>query len=176
MADALNQLGSSVTSAIDAIITQPLYFQDTAKAAVTGLLITAFAGFKWQVPRELNLATFEYSNYTYYNEEIADCVVEKQNTITVTAMRELSFLNNYTTNIVTNNVMVKTIKKYAKSGGLFVLITPAGIIKDLALENLSVSFSGTNPNPLFVFKFRKLVISAVGTQGIVVSDRASFCI
>lgn len=175
MADVAS-LGSVGTNAINSIVTQPLYFQDSGLAALQGLFATAFAGFKWQLPRELNLINFDYSTYTYYNEEISNCIVEKQNSITVTAMRELSLINTYTLNIVTNNVMVKSLKDYSKKGGLFVLITPSGIIKNLALENLSIQFLNNNPNPIFVFKFRKLVISQTGIYGTIMSDRSSFCL
>lgn len=170
------QLGSAAQSAISSIVTQPLWFQSSADAAAAGLFATAFAGFKWELPKELNLISLEYSTYTYYQEKIANSIVENQNVITVTAIRELSFINTYTTNIITNNLMVNQFKKYAKNGGLFVLITPAGIINNLALENLSVQFYQKNPNPVFIFTFRKLVVSQVGTFGTKLANRASFCI
>lgn len=176
MANPASQIGSMSGNMVGSILTQPLWFQDSALAALRGLFATAFAGFKWEVPRELNLINFNYSNYTYYNEEISSGIVEAQSTITVTAIRELSFINTYTTNIVTNNFMVTTLKDYAKNGGLFLLITPTGFVKNLALENLSVSFNGTNPNPIFTFKFRKLIVSKIGTKGMEMDERAKGCI
>lgn len=176
MANPASQIGSAGENAFSSMVTQPLWFQSSAHAAAVGLFATAFAGFKWELPRELNLINFEYSTYTYYQERIANSIIENQNVITVTAIRELSFINTYTTNIVTNNLMINQFKKYAKNGGLFVLITPSGIINNLALENLSVQFYQKNPNPVFVFTFRKLVVSQVGTFGTKVDTRASFCI
>lgn len=178
MANVDSKLVSAGTDAINSIVTQPLYFQDSGLAALSGLFATAFAGFKWILPDQLQLANYEYSNYTYFMEEVVNGMVEKQSTITVRAARELSFINTYTLNIVTNNLLIKKFKEYTKSGGLFVLITPIGIINNLALEDLSVTFNSNNPNPIFVFKFRKLIINSVNSAGVEsdLSPRASFCI
>lgn len=177
MADVAS-LGSVGTNAINSIVTQPLYFQDSGLAALQGLFATAFAGFKWFLPDQLQLANYEYSNYTYFMEEVVNGMVEKQSTITVKATRELSFINTYTLNIVTNNILIKKFKEYTKSGGLFILITPIGIIDNLALEDLSVTFNTNNPNPIFVFKFRKLIINSLNSAGFEtdLSPRASFCL
>lgn len=178
MADAKAQIESGAAGFLQSVLTQPLYFQDNALALMSGLIISVLGGFKWFLPDQLQLANYEYSNYTYFMEEVVNGMVEKQSTITVRATRELSFINTYTLNAVTNNMLIKKFKEYTKSGGLFILITPIGIIDNLALEDLSVTFNASNPNPIFVFKFRKLIINSLNSAGFEtdLSPRAAFCI
>lgn len=178
MADAGAQIESGAAGFLQSVLTQPLYFQSSAEALMAGLAISVLGGFKWFLPDQLQLASFEYSNYTYYMEEVVNGMVEKQSTITVRAIRELSFINTYTLNAVTNNMLIKKFKEYTKSGGLFILITPIGIIDNLALEDLSVTFNSDNPNPIFVFKFRKLIINTLNSAGVEtdMSARSTFCI
>lgn len=158
------------------IVQQPLYFVDSGKAAARGLFISVLAGFKWFLPKELSIINFDYSTYTYYGEEISNSIVEKQSSITLEAQRECSFINTYATNIITNNMMINALKEYSKDGGLFMLLTPIGIIKDLALENVYITFRQGNPQPIFNFKFRKLIISSTSIYKLDLQPRYKFCL
>lgn len=159
--DILNNLVSNV-----------LYPQDSAKAISVGLVVSLLANFRYSLP-EINLLNYEFSKYTYIQEEIINGYIRSQGSIKISAYRELdNTLNTYTLNIVSNELIIKLFDSYTKEGGLFSMITPVGIISNLILEKLDISFQ--NANPIFNFTFKKINVSSASSNK--KSARASLCL
>lgn len=150
-----------------------LYPQDSAIALLSGLAVGAFANFKWLLPKSIDIVNIEYSNYTMYNKDVTNSLVIKQNAFSVSGVREIDEINRFTTNIVTNTLLLKLIRSYASSGGLFTCITPVGLVANLALKNLNITFNGTTP--IFNFTFQQLNVNdVVGKQSM--STRDAICL
>lgn len=154
------------------LISNALYPQDSAKAISVGLAVTILGNFRYTLP-ELNLLNYEFSKYTYMQEEVINGYVKTQGSIKISAYRELdNGLNTYALNVVSNELIIKLFESYTNQGGLFSLITPVGIIANLILEKLDISFQ--NANPIFNFTFKKLNVSSGSANKM--SNRATLCI
>lgn len=159
---------------IDNLKNNILYPQDSTIALLSGLSIALFANFRWTLPKKIDILNIEYSNYTMYNKDITSSLVLKQNTFSVSGIRQLDKINTYTVNIVTNTLLLKLIRSYSSNGGLFTCITPIGLIANLAIKNLNVSFdNGTTPT--FNFEFQQLNVNAV-EESKSMSLRAAVCL
>lgn len=157
---------------IDNLVSNVLYPQDSAKAISVGLVVSMLGNFRYSLP-EINILNYEFSKYTYMQEEVINGYVKTQGSIKISAYRELdNGLNTYMLNIVSNELIIKLFEAYTNQGGLFSLITPVGIISNLILEKLDISFS--NANPTFNFTFKKINVSSASANKM--SNRATLCL
>lgn len=159
-------------SIVENLVSNVLYPQDSIKALSVGLVVSMLGNFRYSLP-EINILNYEFSKYTYMQDEVINGYVKTQGSIKISAYRELdNGLNTYILNIVSNELIIKLFEKYTNEGGLFSLITPVGIISNLILEKLDISFS--NPNPRFNFTFKKINVSPSSANK--KNTRASLCL
>lgn len=137
---------------VNSLINNVLYPQDSVLALATGIAATALSGFKWKLPNKIDIIKCEYSQFTVYNKQISNSVLIKQNTISISGTRQLDEINRFTTNIITNTLLIKLLRNYIKQGGLFMLVTGVGVIENLSVQDFNVSYDNT-PQPWFNFTF-----------------------
>lgn len=137
---------------VDSLTNNVLYPQDTLLSAALGLSLVTFSGFKWFMPSKIDIIKCEYSPYTVYNQQISNSTLIKQNTVSITGTRQFDELNTFTTNIISNTLLLKLLRSYIKEGGMFMLVTSVGIIQNLSVTELSVS-NENGPQAMFTFNF-----------------------
>lgn len=144
---------------LSSILKNAIYPQDSLKSAAVGLTSVVLGNFKWEIPQSIQILNNQLSSYTIYNEEFTNSIVKRQNAIQITCRREMDgVLNTYTTNMISSTLILKMFKDYTSNGGLFLMITPVGIIRNLAIQNLSITFE--KANPIYNFSFIQLNVNS----------------
>lgn len=174
-----NIVNNSTENLLESVVQNPLYVQDPLKATLVGLTINIFSNMKFFLPNKLELLKLETTNYHIFQDEISNGIVKRQPSIEISAIRELNPIQTLALNTVTNTFIQRALKDYSTNGGLFTLITTVGLIDNLLLTDLSVTYdsNGTNPNPVFRFVFKRMSVSDNLTNNLVSkSIRNSICI
>lgn len=107
----------------------------TASASVSAPL--PLLGFAYENPLNLELLKYSYSSYPYLNKaQITNAYIKEETNITIRANRAITNVNTLPIAITTNLLLVAALETYCDAGGLFTLVTPYKIIKNLALVSL----------------------------------------
>lgn len=120
-------------------------------------------GFTYEVPSQLELLRYSYSQSPYLNKmQVSTSYIKETTTIVVRAKKVITNINTIPVNITTNMALVKALELYCDNGGLFTMLTPYGILTNMALVNLR-TFEPTTQNEAyginFEFEFMKINVS-----------------
>lgn len=120
-------------------------------------------GFTFEMPNQLELLKYSYSSNPYLNKaQITTSYIKETTSIVVRAKRPITRYNKVPTNIATNIALMKAIEAYCDNGGTFTMLTPYGIIKNLALVSLRVPEASTSNETYGInleFEFQKINVS-----------------
>lgn len=115
-------------------------------------------GFYFEHPEQLVFAQYSYADYPYLNKAVvANSFIKNKVPVSIKAFRPITKGNSIASNYILNEYVIrKIIEKYADTGGLFMLNTMYGLVKDLALEEFSAEPVANQSGVGFVFRFSQL--------------------
>lgn len=119
-------------------------------------------GFSFDVPEEIGILKYEYTEYPLLNKQVvANSFLKEPVDISVSAIRPIRRNNPVALNYITNRTLIALIEKYCDNGGLWTLNTGWGIFSDLALTELSGTKTGDHAGADlggvgFNFRLRKM--------------------
>lgn len=147
----------------------------SVKALALGLTAATLACLKILPIRNLELINMEYSSFNMMQDEIINNYVMKNKRVDIEMIRVMdTTTNTFSLNVISNTMLIKLLEQYVKSGGMFSLVTPAGIISNLALERLNLTFE--KANPIFSFSFIQINNNAGFSKGGKTSARNVLCL
>lgn len=167
-------VGESMGKFIAKYMDGALVAQST-KAVALGLTAASLACFKILPIRNLELINVEYSIFNLMQDEIINNYVLKNKRVDIEMVRNMdTTTNTFSLNVISNTMLIKLLEQYVKNGGLFSLVTPIGIISNLALERLSASME--KANPIFSFSFIQISNNSGFTKNGKTSARNILCL
>lgn len=95
-------------------------------------------GFSFNVPEEVGILKYTYTEYPLLNKQVvANSFLKEPIDISVSAVRPIRRNNPIALNYITNQTLIALIEKYCDNGGLWTLNTGWGIFTNLALTDLT---------------------------------------
>lgn len=115
-------------------------------------------GFSFNTPESISFLDYTYCEYPYLNKTMITNAMGKNNSsLTISAARPIIRANPIILNMITNQVLIKTIETYTMRGGTFMLLTMWGTINDLVLERLEgMPTENGNGGVMFKFTLKKI--------------------
>lgn len=144
-------------------------------SAVASAVKVPLLGFYYDNPEDMEILSYEYSEYPYLNKsQIVNSFRIANTPITVNAYRAITPNNGVITNILLNELVYTTLKKYCDNGGTFTLMTMWGAYTDLVLEKLKIIPAKDNELGGVGFQFQLKKIQFVKSGGFLSSLSSAF--
>jgi len=123
-------------------------------------------GFSFKTPSRIEFLRYQYAEYPFLNKSVVANASLKQTTnIAITAYRPIYKGNGIVTNYAFNQALRAGIETYCDKGGLFMLNTMWGVIRNLALESLSGEPTENEMGGVvWNFEFKRLLFSEVSSE------------
>lgn len=141
-------------------------------AAIDAEIPAPLIGFNFDHPEQIVFAQYSYADYPYLNKAVvANSFIKNKVPVSIKAFRPITKGNSIAKNYILNEYVIrKIIEKYADTGGLFMLNTMYGLIKDLALEEFLAEPVPNQSGVGFVFRFSKLNFDKTNSVDKIVSN------